>query len=116
MPVPARRLASGTIWVDAAPAGESGRVVVSARVSSHDQRADLDRQVARVTQCAPGNGHRVTEVACEVGSGLNGRRPKLRRVLPGPSVTVIVVEHRRGARNRAIRAVTAARRGGAEAA
>jgi len=26
MPVPARRLASGTIWVDAAPVGESGWV------------------------------------------------------------------------------------------
>jgi putative resolvase len=32
MPVPARRLESGTIWVDAAPADESGRVVVYAGV------------------------------------------------------------------------------------
>ena len=32
MPVPARRLASGTIWVDA-PAGESGRVVVYAEAA-----------------------------------------------------------------------------------
>ncbi len=35
MPVPARRLESGTIWVDAVPADESGRVVVYARVK-HD--------------------------------------------------------------------------------
>jgi putative resolvase len=163
MPVPARRLASGTIWVDAAPAGESGRVVVYARVSSHDQRADLDRQVARVTEWATSSGHQVGEVACEVGSGMNGNRPKLRRILSDPSATVIVVEHRdrlarfgveqlesalaaagrrvvvadpgetaddlvrdmievltsmcarlygrRGARNRAMRAITAARRG-----
>jgi putative resolvase len=94
MPVPARRLASGTIWVDAAPVGESGRVVVYARVSSHDQRADLDRQVARVTGWATGNGHQVSQVACEVGSGMNGNRPKLRRILSDPSATVIVVEHR----------------------
>ena len=94
MPVPARRLASGTIWVDAAMAGEPGRVVVYARVSSHDQRADLDRQVARVTGWATSNGHQVSEVACEVGSGMNGNRPKLRRILSDPSVTVIVVEHR----------------------
>jgi putative resolvase len=168
MPVPARRLASGTIWVDAAMAGEPGRVVVYARVSSHDQRADLDRQVARVTGWAASNGHRVSEVACEVGSGVNGNRPKLRRILSDPSVTVIVVEHRdrlarfgmeqlesalaaagrrvlvadpgeraddlvrdmievltsmcarlygrRGARNRAMRAITAVRRGGEAAA
>lgn len=30
----------------------------------------------------------------EVGSGLNGNRPKLRRLLSDPAVTVIVVEHR----------------------
>jgi hypothetical protein len=69
------RLASGTIWVDAAMAGELGRAVVYARVSSHDQRADLDRQVTRVTEWATINGHRVSEVACEVGSGMNGNRP-----------------------------------------
>jgi putative resolvase len=94
MPVPARRLASGTIWVDAAMAGDAGRVVVYARVSSHDQRADLDRQVAGVTEWATDNGHPVSGVVCEVGSGMSGNRPKLRRILPGPSVTVIVVEHR----------------------
>ena len=94
MPVPARRLASGTIWVDAAPDGESGRAVVYARVSSHDQRPDLDRQVTRVTRWATGNGHQVSQVACEVGSGMNGSRPKLRRILSDPSATVIVVEHR----------------------
>lgn len=94
MPVPARRQASGTIWVDAAPAGESGRVVVYARVSSHDQRADLDRHVARVTEWATSNGRQVSQVACEVGSGMSGSRPKLRRILSDPSATVIVVEHR----------------------
>lgn len=65
-----------------------------ARVSSHDQRSDLDRQVARLTSWATGNGHEVGEVVTEVGSGLNGKRPKLRRVLSDPSATVVVVEHR----------------------
>jgi len=81
MLVPARRLASGTIWVDAVAAGESGRVVVYTRVSWPDQRASLDRQVARVTGWAASSGHRVSEVACEVGSGMNGNRPELRRIL-----------------------------------
>jgi putative resolvase len=31
---------------------------------------------------------------CEVGSGLNGKRPKLARILSDPSATMIVVEHR----------------------
>ncbi len=68
--------------------------MVYARVSSHDQRADLDRQVARLAGWAAGQGLAAAEVVREVGSGMNGRRPKLRRILSDPSVTVIVVEHR----------------------
>ncbi|HZE33971.1 MAG TPA: IS607 family transposase [Actinoallomurus sp.] len=93
MPVPARRLESGTIWVDATSAETAGRVVLYARVSSRDQRWDLDRQVARLTSWAATNGHEVSEVVTEVGSGLIGKRPKLRRVLSDPSATVVVVEH-----------------------
>ncbi|MDN5744376.1 MAG: IS607 family transposase [Nocardioidaceae bacterium] len=94
MPVPARRLESGTIWVDAVPADEVGRTVLYARVSFHDQRTGLERQVARLTAWATTNGHAVGEVVTEVGSGLNGKRPKLRRVLSDPSASVVVVEHR----------------------
>jgi hypothetical protein len=36
----------------------------------------------------------VGQVVCEVGSGLNGKRPKLRRILSDPDATVIVAEHR----------------------
>lgn len=94
MPVPARRLESGTIWVDVADMSAAGRTVVYARVSSHDQRADLERQVARLTQWATASGYVVGEVVCEVGSGLDGKRPKIRRVLSDPSASVVIVEHR----------------------
>ena len=93
MPVPARRLESGTIWVDAPAAEETGRPVVYPRVPSHDQRQDLDRQVARLADWATSNGHVVGEVVAQVGSGLNGKRPKLRRIPSDPSAWVVVVEH-----------------------
>ena len=93
MPVPFRRLPSGTILVDVATAGDE-RVVLYARVSSHDQRSDLDRQLARLTEWATDVGMQVGRVVAEVGSGLNGKRPKLARILSDPSATVIVVEHR----------------------
>lgn len=93
LPVPARQTSTGTILVDVQPS-RAGRLVVYARVSSHDQRVDLDRQVARVTQWATRQGLAVNEVIGEVGSGLNGKRPKLRRLLADPQATVIVVEHR----------------------
>jgi len=62
-----------------AAGGVAPGVVVYARVSSHDQRAGLDRQVARVTEWVIGQGLTVAEVVREVGSGLSGKRPKLRR-------------------------------------
>ncbi|HET9875561.1 MAG TPA: IS607 family transposase [Mycobacterium sp.] len=64
-----------------------------ARVSSHDPRADLDRQVGRLTGWAIDAGMAVGQVAAEVGSGLNGKHAKLARMLSDPSATVIVVEH-----------------------
>ena len=96
LPVPARQLASGTILVEApaSPVGTAGRTVVYARVSAHDQRADLDRQVSRAMAWASEQRLGVQEVVREVGSGLNGRRPKLARLLADPQVTTIVVEHR----------------------
>ena len=96
MPVPARRLPSGTILVqEPASDGLADRgAVLYARVSAHDQRADLDRQVARLAAWATSQGVAVAEVVREVGSGLNGRRPKLARLLADPQATMIVVEHR----------------------
>ena len=95
LPVPARQTATGTILVEVpAAGGVAADAVVYAPVSWHDQRADLDRQVARATERVTGQGLAVAEVVCEAGSGLNGKRPKLRRILSDPSATVIVVEHR----------------------
>ena len=47
-----------------------------------------------MTGWVTGQGLTVTGMVREVGSGVNGKRPKLRRVLSDPSATVIVVEHR----------------------
>jgi predicted site-specific integrase-resolvase len=79
--------------VTSAPAN-AGQVAVYARVSSADQRADLDRQVARVTTWAGGQHLAVSRVVTEVGSALNGRRKKFLALLRDPQVSTIVVEHR----------------------
>jgi predicted site-specific integrase-resolvase len=75
-------------------APQAGQVVVYARVSSADQRADLDRQVARVTAWATGHKLPVSRVVTEVGSALDGHRKKFLGLLRDPAVTTIVVEHR----------------------
>jgi len=94
MPVRVRQAPSGT-WLVDEPAPETfGRVVAYCRVSSGDQKDDLERQAARVVTGANKQGLAVAEVVTEVGSGLNGRRRKLHRLLADPDTAVIVVEHR----------------------
>ncbi|MFE2035494.1 IS607 family transposase [Streptomyces scopuliridis] len=94
MPVPVVQTPSGT-WLVTEPAPQAaGRVVAYCRVSSGDQKADLERQVARTVQGATSQGLAVAGVVTEVGSGLNGRRRELHRLLADPGVGTIVVEHR----------------------
>ncbi len=92
LPVPARQMPTGTILVEEPP--PPGRTVLYARVSSADQKDDLARQVQRLEAFARRQGWKDFEVVAEVGSGLNGKRRKLLRVLRDPTVGRIVVEHR----------------------
>jgi putative resolvase len=92
-PVPARQPSTGAILV-MVKLRRAGRLVVYARVSSQEQRAELDRQVARVTQWATRQGLAVDEVIGEVGSGVNGKRSRLRRLLAKPQATTMVVAPR----------------------
>lgn len=95
LPVPARRVGPRTVLVEVATATERpGGVALYARVSSHDQRGDLERQLGRLAEWAAGQKLAVTHTVAEVGSGMNGSRPKLRRLLADARVGTIVVEHR----------------------
>ena len=87
------QLPSGRYYV-VVPPDNDARCVVYARVSSGDQREDLDRQVGRVVSWATEHGHRPDEVVKEIGSGLDGSRGRLRRLVADHTVGTIVVEHR----------------------
>ena len=95
LPVPAGKVGR-LILVDAAVGGggRPRRAAVYARVSSADQKADLDRRVAGVSAWATAQQIRVDMVVTEVGSALNGHRRKFLAVLRDPSVGRIVVEQR----------------------
>ncbi|MER6631359.1 IS607 family transposase [Streptomyces sp. NPDC000987] len=97
LPVPAQRVGSRTILVNVgvdAALEAIGGLGLYARVSSHDQRTDLERQVARLSRWAAQAGHRVVRVEAEIASGMNGARPKVERLLADPDVTTVVVEHK----------------------
>lgn len=95
LPVPAVRINSRSVLVSPdAPAQAPAAFGLYARVSSHDQKDDLDRQVARLMSWAADAGGEVIRVEAEVGSGMNGSRTKVRRMLADSKVTAVVVEHR----------------------
>jgi putative resolvase len=96
LPVPAVRVNQRTVLVspDTAVGSAATAYGLYARVSSHDQKPDLDRQVARLTAWAADAGGQVVRVEAEVGSGTNGSRAKVRRLLADPKVTTVVIEHR----------------------
>lgn len=93
LPVPSRQLPTGTILVDVmSPQGKNA--VLYARVSSADQKTDLDRQLSRLVLFASQNKLIVVNAISEIGSGLNGKRPRLLKILLDKSIDIIVVEHR----------------------
>ncbi|MFF1814100.1 IS607 family transposase [Streptomyces sp. NPDC058251] len=97
LPVPAQRVGPRTILVniEANTAPEAvGGLGLYARVSSHDQKDDLERQVARLSAWAARAGHKVVRVESEIASGMNGARSKAKRLLADPDVTTVVVEHK----------------------
>jgi putative resolvase len=95
LPVPAVRVNQRTVLVNPGSSDTpAGGVGLYARVSSHDRRADLDRQVARLSEWAAQANAPVVREEAEVGSGMNGARRKVRRLLADPEVTAVVVEHR----------------------
>lgn len=100
MPVPFERTATGAVIVhdpkyeNATPTTTAGRTVCYARVSSNDQKNDLQRQGDRLKAFAFNMGVDAPEVVTEVGSGMNDKRRKLNKLLADPTVTTIIVEHR----------------------
>ena len=96
LPVRAEQLATGTILIyeDTTMRDKDKSVIIYARVSSHDQKGDMERQVNRLKDYAAASGMRVRAVVEEIGSGLEGHRVKLLKVLADPTVGTILVEHK----------------------
>ncbi|HST87600.1 MAG TPA: IS607 family transposase [Ktedonobacterales bacterium] len=75
----------------AAPAPQ--QVAIYARVSSAENRSNLDSQAERLAAYCMARGYQVAKVVKEVGSGVNDGRPKLLALLEEQSIGLIVVEH-----------------------
>lgn len=95
LPVPARKIGQLILVGDLESRKPvQGITAIYARVSSGDQKGDLDGQVARVLAWAGENGYSIDKVVTEVGSALNGRRRKFLSLLMNSEIETILVEHR----------------------
>lgn len=69
-------------------------VATYARVSSSENKQNLDTQSERLISFANAKGYKVTKIVKEIGSGLNDNRPKLYELLKDDSIKIIIVEHK----------------------
>lgn len=100
MPVPVEQTPTG-MWLIHDPKYETmpttsnvGRTVCYARVSSSDQKNDLQRQADRLKAFAVNLGVKDAQVVTEIASGVNDKRRALNQLLKDPTVVTIIVEHR----------------------
>lgn len=92
----AEQMDTGTVVVRSpfAQPHQADRTAVYARVSSAENKSNLDTQAERVTNYCAAKGYQVALVIKEVGSGVNDQRPKFLKLLADPTITRIVVEHK----------------------
>ncbi len=91
------RVGKQTILVDEEKSGTSSppeRVAIYARVSSAENKPNLDSQAERLLSYCSAKGYQVAKVVKEIGPGVNDAHPKLLHLLEDTSATVIVVEHK----------------------
>lgn len=88
-------LPTGTIVIpDESVKSKSEFNVVYARVSSSENKDNLDSQAKRVSEFCNAKGWVVHDIVKEVASGVNDKRPKLSKLLKERRATRIIVEHR----------------------
>ncbi|GLV61032.1 resolvase [Dictyobacter sp. S3.2.2.5] len=98
-----RRVGAHTILIDepttVSASSSKTHTVVYTRVSSAENKVNLDRQAERLVAYCAARGYPVSRVVKEIGSGVNDNRPRFLALLADPSVGRIVIEHKdRGTR------------------
>ena len=68
-------------------------VAIYARVSSSENKDNLERQKDRLISYCNAKGYKVSKIITEIGSGLNDGRKKLEQLLIDRNINLIVVEH-----------------------
>ncbi|MCC5616236.1 IS607 family transposase [Nostoc sp. CHAB 5836] len=89
----AEQLPSGTVIVKLDNPITKG-VVIYARVSSSENKSNLDSQAERLESYCIAKGYQIIRIVKEVGSGVNDNRRKLIDLLNKSDYSLIVCEHK----------------------
>ncbi len=92
--LPGKQMDTGTILVMEDEPAKIASVAVYARVSSAENKSNLDSQAERLVAYCAARGYQVAKVVKEVGSGINDSRPKFLALLAEQSIGLIVIEHK----------------------
>jgi predicted site-specific integrase-resolvase len=94
--VKGKQLETGTILVliDNIINNDEIKVATYARVSSSENKINLDSQSERLRNYSYAKGYKIFKEVKEIGSGLNDERKQLYSLLKDKSINVIVVEHK----------------------
>lgn len=90
-----RRVGAHTILIDEEvpePQPSFLSTAVYTRVSSAENKSNLDSQAERLVAYCTVRGYQVSKVIKEIGSGINDSRPKFLALLADPSIGRIVIE------------------------
>ena len=90
LPVEAEQVATDTIIVKLDSISANQNAALYPRVSSSDRKTNLDSQLVRLTHFAVDNKLSIAAVITEVGPAMNGKRPKLLKLLRDQSIKIIV--------------------------
>jgi len=94
----AKKLPTGTIVVleeeKANVLSTQNIVAIYARVSSHENRDNLEKQAERLKEYAIAKGYQIKHIVKEVGAGVNDARPKLINLLNKQDYSILLVEHK----------------------
>lgn len=94
--IPSETLPTGTILILTSDIKKVNRsaVILYARVSSSENKDNLDSQMKRLRLYAYAKGYIVVREVKEIGSGLNDKRNKLASILEADDYSKIIVEHK----------------------
>ncbi len=88
-------LPTGTVIVRDEKAFElPNKVCIYARVSSSENKSNLDAQSKRLQEYAIAKGYQIYIVIKEIGSGINDSRKQLLKILRNKEYRILLIEHK----------------------